>query len=283
MLASLALIALLQDVPRFPPHYAAQPTECPVGGEKFNAPALMHYSTYGAMPDGQPFGSIEFPILMGECPGNGLPLFKKFSAEEVGKLGPLLASDAYKAMRGTETPYYRAHWLANSIGDSESATWLLLSATWEAKNADPESAQAKRYNAAFAALASKAAADSKSLESVVLRLRAANALRELGRFDEAEALRASVIIAPDAGGAGASAKRNREGWTGFRDSLAAPIARHDAARVPIDLLEPRQAAFRCLGQDGKPPVLSAFEQEYCARPEIAKQVEDVRALRKKYQ
>lgn len=278
----VALLALAQDTPRFPPHYAGQSTKCPVGGETFDAPVLMHYSTFGALPDGQPIGSIEFPRLMPECPGNGLVLYDDFKPETVAKLTPLVANDAYKALRKTETSYYRAHWLAKSLGDQEQAAWLLLTATWQAKNADPDGARARRYNQEFVAAVRALPADPKNFESIVLRARAANALRELGRFDEAEALRATVVIDPDAGGS--EGAKNREGWVGYLQKLAEPIARHDAGRTPIDLVSNREAAMRCLASEFARPgdtvaPLSAFEASYCAGPKLAEDIAKIRKYR----
>lgn len=277
MLATLvAMLASAQEAPRFPPHYAGRATTCPVGGETFDAPALMHYSTFGALPDGQPEGSIEFPILLAECPGNGLVIYDEFTPEQVTRLAPLVSSDAYKALRGAESSYYRAYWLADALGDRKQAARLLLSATWEAKNADPAGEQARRYNAAFVAAAMAFPADMKDFTSIALRARAANALRELGRFDEAELLRAAIVVAPDAGGTKEDAAQNREGWAGYLKKLAVPIARKDPARLPIDMMPDREVAFRCLAKEyavrykqPSPPPLTAFEIEYCARPAFA--------------
>lgn len=286
MLTELAALLLLgQEAtppkPHFPPHYAGQPTTCPVGGEKFDAPALMHYSTFGALADGQPIGSIAFPQLLPECPGNGLVIYDAFTSETVARLGPLVASEAYKALRARETSYYRAAWLARALGNAPQAAWLLLPATWQAKNAEPGGEAAQRYNREFVALVRTLPADAKDLESVALRARAANALRELGRFDEAEQLRASIVIDPAAGGADGA--RNREGWAGFVKTIAAPIARRDGARDPIDIAGDR-GAYRCVAADlarkrgDTPPApLSAFEAEYCAGPALADRVQKLRA------
>lgn len=279
LIATLALLASLQDTPRFPPHYGPQATTCPVGGEQFDAPQLMHYSTFGSMPDGQPIGSIAFPILLPECPGNGLVIFAKFTPEQVKKLGPVVASPAYQALRKSESSYYRAAWLADAIGEKRQAAWLMLSATWEAKNADAAGERARRYGAAFAASAMALPVDAKDFQSIALRARAANALRELGQFEEAETLRASIVIAPDVGGADKNAAENRTGWAGYLAKLAGPVARRDASRQPIDMMNDRDAVFRCLGAEvavrykrPAPPPLTAFESEYCARPELAEQL-----------
>jgi hypothetical protein len=282
MLTSLAaLLVLVQDKPAFPPHYGGQPTICPVGGEKFDAPALMHYSTFGAMPDGEPIGSVQFPTLLAECPGNGLVIFDAFAPEAVAKLGPLVASDAYKALRRTETSYYRAWWLADALGKKEQAAWLLLSASWQAKQADPAGEQARRYNAAFVAAARALPSASTDFTSIALRARAANALRELGDFTQAETLRASITIYPAAGGA--EGANNRAGWTGYLQALAGPIARRDDSRNPIDL-RGKQGAYRCIEADlaskrgdAAPAPLSAFEAEYCRGPALADEVKRLRA------
>jgi hypothetical protein len=284
VLASLAALLMLgQETPRIPPmHYANTPMTCPVGGEKFSALTLAHYSTFGSLPDGQPIGSVEFPTPLAECPGNGLVVYEEFSPAAVAKLGPLVASGAYKALRGTETSYYRAAWLAKSLDNPRQAAWLLLSATWEAKNAEPVGARAARYNAEFVEMVRALPFDSKDFESIALRSRAANALRELGRFDQAATLRASIEIDPAAGGA--KGAENRKGWRGYLDALAAPIARRDPARYPIDL-RGKQGAYRCLeadlarkrAQSPAPPPLSAFEAEYCQGPALAEAVERLRA------
>lgn len=284
MLAIAALL-LLQDVPQFPPHYAPTDTICPVGGEAFKAPSLMHYSTFGSLPDGQPIGSVGFPILLPECPGNGLVVYEEFKPDAVAKLTPLLAGAAYKAMRGRETAYYRAHWIAGQLGQADTALWLLLNATWETKNDSAGKDRADRYGAAFVEAVRARPANSKDLQAVALRARAANALRELKRFDEAEALRASIAIDPGASGGDAEeAAAERKGWSAFLRALAGPIARRDASRYPIDMMPDRQAAFRCLEREFPAPEqvvqpLTPFETSYCARPQIDKEVIAVRKLR----
>lgn len=282
MLGSLvALLVLAQETPRFPPHYGGKPMTCPVGGEKFDAPVLMHYSTFGSLPDGQPIRSVQFPPLLGECPGNGLVVYEEFAPATVAKLGRLVASDAYQATRRTESLYYRAAWLAKSLGDMRQAPWLLLSATWQAKDTDPEGAQAQRYNAEFVAMVQALALDSKNLESVALHARAANALRELGRFDEAERLRASIVI--DAAADGAEGADSREGWGRYLQGLAGPIARRDPSRDPIDLAGNR-GAHHCVAAEfarkrgePAPPPLSSFEAQYCDGPALADEVKRLRA------
>ncbi len=281
LLVAVALILAFGATPAAASTFAPVTKKCPVGGEKFKFMELMSISTYGQMPDGMPIGSGVFPTALPQCPKNGLVMYRDFDAAAVARLTPIVASEAYQAMRSTETPYYLAYRLATELGD-ESAVWLLLSATWEAKAAGV-TPQATRYMEEFVSLTGKMPVDAKSFDSIVARTRAADTLRELGRFADAETLRASITIAPDAGGADAEAGENRAGWAKVIASLQAPIARGDASRAPIDLIGNREASFRCVAPDIKPegeekpaPPLTAFETDYCARPEMAKAVVELR-------
>ena len=126
--------------------------------------------------------------------------------------------------------------------------------------------------------------DDAEFESIAVRFRTANALRELGRFDEAEAIRSAIVISHNAGAADERAAANRTGWSKLIADLAAPIARKDSSRGPIDMLGEREVIFRCLSKEAAekfkqplPQPLSAFEQAYCARPEFVDQLKEQRA------
>lgn len=279
----LAVGGLFLAAPIAASTYVEVEKTCPVGGEKFKYMELASITTFGAMPDGMPIGSGAFPIELPQCPGNGLVMYEDFDAAKVEKLAGIIARPDYQALRAAETRYYLAYRLAKELGEAESAPWLLLSATWEAKNAGGGD-RARRYNEAFVALVRGLAADAKSFASIAVRARAANALRELGRFDEAEAMRAGIVIDPDAGGGDSDAAENRKGWGGYLAALARPIARHDDGRTPIDMMNKREASFRCMakelaGDGTEVPPLTAFEAKYCERPEIAAEVNAVRKTR----
>lgn len=277
------LLAILQyTIPSAPARastFADETIKCPVGGERFKYMALMSISTWGALPDGMPLGSGRFPITPPQCPANGLVLYRKFTPPEVAKLAMLVASAEYKAWRAAgDTPFYLAYQTARYLGD-QGEHRLLLSATWEAKNDDAAGERAKRYNEEFVAAVNRLPPDPANIEYIAARLRAANALRELGRFDEAEAMRAATPIAPTAGGADSGADQNRAGWAKFSTRLAAVIARHDSGREPIDMLGDREAARICLtseaarqSQRPAPAPLTGFEATYCASPELAEEI-----------
>jgi hypothetical protein len=231
----LPIAALLLAAPSAASTFVEVEKICPVGGEKFKHMELMSISTFGAMPDGMPIGSGIFPIQPPMCPGNGLVMYDEFDAAAIAKLEKIVPGEAYQAMRRQETPFYLAYRLAAELDDKERLPWLLLAATWQAKNADAASARARRYNEEFVALARAQLADPASLESIAVRARAANALRELGRFEQAEALRASIVIGPAAGGESEKGAGNRKGWGGYLAALAKPIAQRDTAREPASM------------------------------------------------
>lgn len=259
---------------------------CPVGGERFAFAELASITTFSAFPDGMPIGSGTFPIAMPVCPDNGLVMYRAFDAATVKRLRPIIASAAYQSARRTETPYYLAYRIETELGGGDALPGLLLSATWEAKNGAAIEPRATRYNEEFVALVGAMPVDAASFASIAYRARAANALRELGKFAEAEALRRSIAIAPGAGGTDDEAVENRGAWAEYLAALAAPIARGDAGRAPIDLLERGEAASRCIAPEapadpGAPPVppLTAFETSYCAAPELAEYINEQREMR----
>jgi hypothetical protein len=158
---------------------------CPVGGETFTHITTGSYSTFGQRPDGKPYGSWVFPLALPECPSNALVLYRDFKPDELPKLTTLVLSPEYQALK-SETPYFRAAWLAERMdsGDQFAGAFLLLSATWEA---DWDPAIKSRYQRAFATAASSKPVDPLNSDSLFLRYRLANAYRELGEFAAASA------------------------------------------------------------------------------------------------
>lgn len=283
-----ALIAagavLLLAAPRAASTYTEVEKTCPIGGQKFKFMELMSISTYGRMADGMPIGSGQFPIDLPKCPDNGLVMYKDFRKADLAVLRPIVAGAEYQALQRRETVYFLAAWLAERLGEQDRIAGLLLSATWEAKNREPDGERARRYNEAFLARVAALPADNRSFESIALRVRAANVLRELGRFEEAEAMRAAIVVAADAGGTDPDAAENRKGWTEYLGMAAAPIARRDASRWPIDLRDDMSAAARCLEKDLAEPgqavaPLTPFETGYCADPRLADTIKRMREAR----
>ena len=127
--------------------YFPEKVKCPVGGKSFEYMALGSITRWGQLPDGMPLGSGLFPTPPPKCPDNALVMYRDFTPAEVKILDAFIKSDDYRALiTSEETTYYLAWRTAKHLGDAD-AVWLLLQASWEAKNIDPESERAKRYNA----------------------------------------------------------------------------------------------------------------------------------------
>ena len=190
---------------------------CPLGGGSFPFAPTASHTTTGERPDGKPYGSAAFPQPLPECPDNGLVLYKDYTAAEVAKLEPIVASEAYQALRKEDTPYYRAYWLMKVMGLApERYLWPLLQASWEAE-AKPE--LRKRYLTELAEASAVVPARPGDLNWIGMEGRAINALRELGRFDEALARLDKVplggldVPVPASAGPGPAAQtRIRRGW-----------------------------------------------------------------------
>jgi hypothetical protein len=242
---------------------------CPIGGGAFDFTTATAYSVSGTRADGKPYGSWTFPMALPECPDNGLVLYKEYTDEEVAKLEPLVASEAYQALR-QETPYYRASWLMREMGlPPQDYLWALLQASWEA---DDKPELRARYLAELAERSAAVPAAPDDLNWVGMEARAANALRELGRFDEAtarlERIPASALEAK-AGATGKEAEeaaKRRRGWANYVKSLRALILSGNTSRDPFEMLPKKDALARCA--EGK-DALDQYQSAFCAGAEKA--------------
>lgn len=258
---------------------AARAMTCPIGGGSFQFAPVAPPVVSGERPDGRPYGAVKFPLALPECPGNGLVLYKEYDSGEVAKLEPLVASEAYQALRKEETQYYRAYWLMREMGvPAERYLWALLQASWEAEGR-PE--LRKRYLAELVDASAKVPARPDDLAWIGMEGRAINALRELGRFDEALARldkvpTASLARPASAGAEPAPQARARRGWQNFFAELRPAIERRDSSLEPIDLL-PRAVAYgRCLEQAG---TLDEVGRAFCEKESAG--IAELRAARDK--
>jgi hypothetical protein len=273
-LAAAALAALLVAGPAAAGMPQTETMTCPIGGGSFSFTTTASYSTYGERPDGKPYGSWTFPLALPECTDNGLVLYKQYTPEEVARLEPLVASEGYQALRKEDTPYYRAYWLMKAMGlGPERYLWALQQAGWEAE-AKPD--LRKRYLGELAEASAAVPPRPADLNWIGMEGRAINALRELGRFDEALARLAKVPLAGlDSSGETPEAK-SRRGWHTFFTAIKPVIERKDSSIEPLDML-PRSVAFgRCLD---RADTLGEADKAYCSRESAG--VEELRAVRVK--
>jgi hypothetical protein len=281
----LPLAALALTVPPAAAGAAApvvQTMTCPIGGASFDYEATVSLANSGERPDGKPYGSATAPPPLPECPDNGLVLYKDYDAEEVARLEPLVASEAYQALRLEDTQYYRAYWLMREMGlGPERYLWALLQATWEA---DGKPLLRARYQTELAAESAKVEPRPADLAWIGMEGRAINALRELGQFDEALArldkvplLGLDIDLPAEAGEARpAPDAATRRAWRSFFQGLRTVIARGDSSAEPFDMIPRRLALGRCIDRtDG----LDEHQRAFCGRETAA--VEEMRAARVK--
>lgn len=248
------------------------PTTCPIGGEKFEYGSTASYSIFGYRADGKPFGSWDFPLELPVCPKNGLVVFDEFNPAELKLLAGLIANPDYRALSG-ETSYYRAWWLMKRLARPADVTaWMLVQASWQS---DGDPARKARYQAAYVDEIRALPRDGDAVSWLLLQGRAANALRELGRFDEAaemlerlplDLLKGDVPVELTGEGqqkAIEQAERKRD-FLGYFDTLKSLIAERNSASEPVRMMGKRDAARACANATG----LSEADKAYCATPEM---------------
>jgi|GEM_PF-1317787 len=267
--------------PAVPAASASTTITCPVGGATFQYSPAVLGPTPGERPDGKPYGAGRPPPLP-ECPDNGLVLYKDYSAAEAAKLEPLIAAEPYQALRKSDVQYYRAYWLMKQMGLSpEEYLWVLLQASWQA---DDRPELRRRYLAELADESGKAAPRPTDLNWIGMEGRAVNALRELGRFDEALARLEKVpvksldVAAPAPGDQSAAGRQARvkRGWLNYFTQMRTVLARKDSSLEPFELLPRSVALVRCLGG---PAGAGEAQTAFCTKEQAA--VELVRAARAK--
>lgn len=263
MIAVFVALALQTAVPMPPPlHQGSAELTCPVGGERFTAITTLTYSIMGRRPDEKPYSELPFPRPMPECPGNGLVMFADFTPAETEQLGKWIATPTYQGMRATESPFYRAYWLAKKIGRPDAdAIELLLPAIWSAKEEDrdaPNRPRTSRYQRTLVAAVESVNGSVSVDDRVWLQGQAANALREIGEFAEAERMRKRAEEAIP--------HTTRPALATYLQKLKIVIARKDRSDEPLDMIPEVQAAIICKNQSPQ----NKFSRDFCGRPEIVK-------------
>jgi len=263
VIASLALAsAVVLGAPAAAQTPPPVPMKCPIGGADFMFQPTASSTVRGTRGDGRPYGTGTYPLALPECPDNGLVLYKDYGADEIAKLEPIVASEDYQGLRLLDTQYYRAYRLMKAMGlPPERHLWALLQASWEA---DGKPLLRARYLSELAEESAKAPARPDDINWIGMEGRAVNALRELGRFDEAKARLEAVPLEVLRGGAGTAAAAGNEAkakraWLDFFETQRALIARSDESPEPLELMPRRDALALC--NAGKN--LEAHQQAWC--------------------
>ncbi|MDT9599859.1 hypothetical protein [Sphingosinicella rhizophila] len=248
------LLAAAQASP--PAEPAIVEISCPIGGASFDYVRPVPEAVTGLRPDGKPYSGATYPPALPECPDNGLVLYKDYDEAEIAKLKPVIESADYQAQRGTDTAYYRAYRLMRVLGEApDDYLWTLLQASWEA---DDRPELRTRYLTELVEAAAEVPARPEDLNWIGMEARTVNALRELGRFNEARARLASLPLAsldvavPEAGKASEAeirSARSRRNWSIYFKLLAGAIDRWDASMEPPDMIPRTVALARCADKD----------------------------------
>jgi hypothetical protein len=182
--------------------YDVRQFTCPIGGKVFEQE--VGYSAFPliTLPDGSWLGDTEIGVQIPVCPDNGLVLipdlsksaqegsdriaYADYTTAELARLPALIADPAYIALK-EDGRYAQAWWLATQLGrPAEDRFFMLQRSTWATRDPAKRKRLVKRLAeegpAIIAAFNGKEAV--KSYHGIYI----VNALREIGRFDEALAL-----------------------------------------------------------------------------------------------
>lgn len=243
-----------------PLHIGSTDMTCPIGAQHFTAVTTNMWSITGRRPDEKPYSEVPFPRPLPECPDNGLVVFASFTPSEVAELEHWIATPTYQSMRKTESPFYRAYWLSMKIHRPEAdSIEQLLPAIWEAKELDrndPRRPRTTRYQRVLIGAVDRITPAVSLDDRIWLRSQAANALREMGKFDSAERVRQSAEADLP--------QTTRPALSDYLQKLKAVIARHDRSDEPLDMIPDVQAALLCQNSRNR----NAFDQAYCSRRSI---------------
>ena len=239
---------------------------CPLGGKTFTQE--VGYSAFPliTLPDGSWLGDALMDVQIPVCPDNGLVILPDYAAMEASdeqrmtygdysvaeraRLPGLIADPAYLALK-SDNRHAQAYWLATKLGRPASTRFHLLQrSTWATIDPMLRKRRVEQFAADGPALidAMDESADARRLYSTYI----VNALRELGRFDEALArldANDSAYPLPDSPPGTELTIRIEN----FVDPLRTAIAERDDDRFPVDLLDQRIANDICTGTIPYPP------------------------------
>lgn len=239
--ASAISLALTTLSPAYGTTFFEVKKTCPVGGEKFKAYDIGSSTSWGQRPDGREYGTLPiWPLIV--CPKNGFVIFDdEFSKDELKKLTEAVSSPEYKVMvQNDEARHFRAWWLATKIDRPlRQRVGLLMQASWDSDDI-PERKQ--RYQQEFATLSAQLDLNkSTDTENFWLSLRGANALRELGKFENAM----DRILLLKAAPSYPTEVDEKEGADLLIDGLSSLVKDRNAFNEPTNLVPKNIAEKRC--------------------------------------
>lgn len=180
---------------------------CPLGGTQFTHNVAYSAFPLITLPDGSWLGDTQIGVQIPVCPDNGLVLLPDLAAsaaegsqrilyydytpEEVAALPALIAEPEYRALAELG-PYAQAAWIAGKIDrPAADRLFMLQRATWATADPALRKRLVELYLAEAPGLIGRL--ESGHAARAYQQMFVVNALRELGRFDEAGALLEAVV------------------------------------------------------------------------------------------
>jgi hypothetical protein len=274
--------------------HGTQKFTCPVGWEQFEQNVNWIGYPLAARPDGGVLGSEYTDVMIPECPGNGMVMvpkhdsggdneaaFAPYSPAELTKLPALIASPEYQALL-KEARYYRLYWIGKKLGRPAAQQLHLMQHISYIFVPTPE--QQRRYLEFFVAETDAILAGGQADEVLQLRFNffVANALRRLGRFDEARTRIAQINVDASALNGERSEKEpvNPHFESEFEDEdenepeagiasigseLLEAIEAGDTDQHPVSMMGDRIASSICGDIDDAVPPATEMTKRNCAK------------------
>jgi hypothetical protein len=260
--AVLAVPAAAAAAPKDgPAKYDVRHFTCPLGGKPFDQD--VGYSSFPliTLPDGSWLGDFMIDAQIPVCPDNGLVilpdyeamrqqdsqkiLYHDYTPAERARLVALVADPAYVALKA-DGRHAQAYWLATQLGRPALDRFALLQrATWAARPAALRRRLVERL-----ATDGPALIDAIDAPDAVKRAHLyyiINALRELGRFDDALALLEKV----EASGPPVHEPVDPDSMYGpeeYAPKVRLALAERDDGRFPVEVLSDRMVNDVCNGE-----------------------------------
>ena len=282
-----------------PAEFAVTAFTCPLGGKAFRQEVGYSAFPLYTLPDGSWLGDFQINVQIPVCPDNGLVLIPDFeakdssaqdrltytaySADELARLPALIADPAYAALKA-DGAYAQAAWLAQQL-DRPPLTQLALlqRATWGAIDSQVRRRTVARFaDAAPAQIERIGSGDDLARRwGLVWRTYRINALRELGRLDEARAALDQLA---------ADAPKLRQAQDpdsifdagGFAAPMREAIDAGDTDRFPAGLLPSRIRGSLCRGEPVMPEqTISSHAKAWCAA-EAKRQADHEEAMQESF-
>ena len=181
--------------------------------------------------------------MEGEDAGSGRLVYHTYTAEELARIPGLIASEEWTALL-SQTRHQRAYWLAKQLGRPAIDRFnLLLHAPWGADNDGQRQAALKLLASDMPALLDEVGLDEGA--TYYFRYVVIDALRQLGRFDDAQAMLASVERSTPDEPLPPRPEDRFYKYDGAASRMAETLQQRVTDRFAISLLDNRTAARFC--------------------------------------